>query len=90
MPMYIIGLYGVVSHVLLLIAFIKDPLKCFKNSATYLVANLAVSDLLISLFEPYKKYVSSETRNVYNFLVHLYLTVAIILVTSILQQPHSD
>ena len=51
-PLHIIGVFGVVLHVLLLIAFIKDPLKCFRNSATYLVANLAVSDLIISLCGP--------------------------------------
>ena len=52
-PVHVIGLSGVILHVLLLIAFIKDPLKCFRNSATYLVANLAVSDLIISLCGPY-------------------------------------
>ena len=51
-PWHIIGIFGVVLHVLLLIAFIKDPLKCFRNSATYLVANLAVSDLIISSCGP--------------------------------------
>ncbi|CAB3980910.1 5-hydroxytryptamine receptor 1A [Paramuricea clavata] len=34
---------------MLLIAFIKDPLKCFRNSATYLVGNLALSDLLVNV-----------------------------------------
>ena len=52
-PVHIIGLYGFVLHALLLNAFAKDPLKCFRNSATYLVANLAVSDLVISLCGPY-------------------------------------
>ena len=36
-------------HILLLIAFLKDPLKCFRNSGTYLVGNLAVSDFLACL-----------------------------------------
>ena len=40
---------GVVSNVLLLVAFLKDPLKCFRNSGTYLVINLSVSDCLTSL-----------------------------------------
>ncbi len=53
LPVLIIGIYGVVLHVLLLIAFAKDPLKCFRNSATYLVANLAVSDLMTSLCGPF-------------------------------------
>ena len=53
LPVYFIFFCGVISHVLLLIAFIKDPLKCFRNSATYLVANLAVADLTISLCGPF-------------------------------------
>ena len=52
-PIYLsllaIPIFGVISHVLLLVAFIKDPLKCFRNSATYFVMNLAVSDSLPSL-----------------------------------------
>ena len=48
LPVYFMCLCGVISHALLLIAFAKDPLKCFRNSATYIVANLAVSDLTIS------------------------------------------
>ncbi len=40
---------GVFMHLLLLIAFLKDPLKCFRNSGTYLVGNLAVSDFLACL-----------------------------------------
>ena len=47
--MYLLLHFGVVCQVCLLIAFIKDPLKCFRNSGTYLVANLAVSDLLMCL-----------------------------------------
>ena len=71
-PMYIIGLYGVVSNVLLLIAFIKDPLKCFKNSATYLVANLAVSDFMVSLCQPYK-----------DWIVHLTFRAILTMATSV-------
>ena len=44
-----IGTFGVVSNILLLVAFIKDPLKCFRNSGTYLVMNLSVSDCITSL-----------------------------------------
>ena len=44
-----IGTFGVISNVLLLVAFIKDPLKCFRNSGTYLVMNLSVSDCITSL-----------------------------------------
>ena len=42
----VIGTFGVVSNILLLVAFIKDPLKCFRNSGTYLIMNLSVSDCL--------------------------------------------
>ena len=48
-PIIVICAIGVVSNILLLFAFTKDPLKCFRNSATYLVISLAVSDSLTSL-----------------------------------------
>ena len=48
-PGIVICTLGVISNVLLLVAFIKDPLKCFRNSGTYLVINLSVSDCLTSL-----------------------------------------
>ncbi|XP_028393445.1 alpha-1A adrenergic receptor-like [Dendronephthya gigantea] len=47
-----ICIFGVIAHMFLFVAFIKDPLKCFKNSGTYLVGNLAISDLLTSLISP--------------------------------------
>jgi hypothetical protein len=37
---------GVVSHLLLFTCLLKDPLKCFRNSATYLIANLVLSDFI--------------------------------------------
>ena len=40
---------GAVANLMLLIAFVKDPLKCFRNSATYLVGNLALSDMVYNL-----------------------------------------
>jgi hypothetical protein len=46
---FAIGPVGVFMHLLLLIALLKDPLKCFRNSGTYLVGNLAVSDFLVCL-----------------------------------------
>ena len=45
-PYVIICVTGVVTNFLLLIGFAKDPLKCFRNSATYLVMNLCVTDCL--------------------------------------------
>ena len=48
-PIVLICSVGVVLNALLLVAFIKDPLKCFRNSATYLVMSLTVNDFLICL-----------------------------------------
>lgn len=50
---YTICAFGVISHVFLIIAFIKDPLKLFRNSGTYLVANLALSDFLTCSIVPF-------------------------------------
>ena len=47
---YMLCCVGVLANVMLLIAFIKNPLKCFRNSAAYLVGNLAVSDSIYNLF----------------------------------------
>ena len=52
LPLIKISVLGVALNVLLLLAFLKDPLKCFRNSGTYLVMNLAVSDCLTCLFVP--------------------------------------
>ena len=53
LPLITISVLGVALNILLLVAFLKDPLKCFKNSGTYLVMNLAVSDCLTCLFAPF-------------------------------------
>ena len=49
-PIIIVSSVAVVSNVLLLIAFIKDPLKCFRNTGTYLVMNLSASDCMMGVF----------------------------------------
>ena len=46
LPIYLTLFAGVLSHFLLFICLAKDPLKCFRNSATYLIANLALSDFI--------------------------------------------
>ena len=48
-PNIVVCTLGVVSNALLLVAFIKNPLKCFRNSGTCLVMNLSVSDSLTCL-----------------------------------------
>ena len=55
---------------MLLIAFIKDPLKCFRNSATYLVGNLALSDLLVGLMLLTRTFLESENAVV--VFLHLF------------------
>ena len=50
-PHFTVGFPGTTSNALLLIAFIKDPLRCFRNSGTYLVMTLSVSDLYTCLFD---------------------------------------
>jgi hypothetical protein len=47
--LYVICAFGAISQVFLIVAFIKDPLKCFRNPATYLIVTLAVSDFLACL-----------------------------------------
>ena len=53
LPVFIISVLGVSLNVLLLVAILKDPLKCFRNSGTCLVMNLAVSDCLTCLVAPF-------------------------------------
>lgn len=45
----LIALTGAVANVLLLLAIVKDPLKCFRNPMSWFIANLAFSDLLNAL-----------------------------------------
>ena len=74
----IIGFFGVTSNALLVIALIKDPLKCFKNSGTYFFINLSVSDLLTSLYGfslLHKAIFTSEFKMVTKFLT---LTIGIV------------
>ena len=49
LPLYVVSSIGILSNLMLLFAFLKDPLKCFRNSGTYLVGNLAFCDMLFSL-----------------------------------------
>ena len=45
----IFAVIGLLSNSLLLVRLIKDPLKCFRNSSSYFVTNLCISDILTSL-----------------------------------------
>ena len=45
---------GVILHLLLLYAFLKDPLKCFKNLGMSFVINLAIPDFLACFSLPFQ------------------------------------
>ena len=45
-PRYLITLTRIFSNILLLVGIIMDPLKCFRNSSSYLIINLAAMDIL--------------------------------------------
>ncbi len=45
-----ITVIATIANVLLLLAIYKNPLKCFRNRTTYFIANVAIADLLSSLF----------------------------------------
>ncbi len=45
-PRYVITLTGILSNIFLLLGMIMDPLKCFRNSSSYLIMNLGVTDIL--------------------------------------------
>ena len=77
---------GAVSNALLLVAFIKDPLKCFRNSATYLVMNLSVCDSLYCLTVPLhftKITVKTNSHSTVDFLVHYFAGVSFLSIISI-------
>lgn len=49
-----IHICGVILHSLLLYAFSKDPLKCFKNLRMSLIINLAIADFLVCFISPFR------------------------------------
>ena len=74
-PTLIVSLLGVTSNLLLLNAFIKDPLKCFRNSGSYLVIDLTVSDLLTCLIAPLYFRVNVESWTFVSGLMVLYFMI---------------
>ena len=62
------AILGVASNVLLLVAFYKDPLKCFRNSGTYLVMNLSVADCLMCILW----LLSNNTSRISSYLILLF------------------
>ncbi len=73
-PLTTICILGVVSNGLLLVAFFKDPIKCFRNSAKHFVMNLSISDCLTCLFGLFfyitVNYMTAENRKIILFFSH--------------------
>ncbi len=86
-PLTTICILGVVSNGLLLLAFFKDPLKCFRNSATHFVTNLSISDCLTCLFALFlditANYMTPENHEIILFLALWFETVSLASLTSI-------
>lgn len=80
---YIICIFGAISHVFLITAFIKDPLKCFKNFATYLVENLVVSDFLTCFFGPFSCCVPTRWYSTCQFIIHTTSSASLLAIVSI-------
>ena len=81
-----ISVLGVAFNVLLLVAFLKDPLKCFRNSGTYLVMNLAVSDCLTCLFAPSfldTDVIPSRWHRIFEFLILWFAIASFVSIASI-------
>ena len=81
---FFICFLGVISQLLLLYAFFKDPLKCFKKSGTFLVINLAVADFLICSVTPV--YVCAKAagwHETLRFIAYTALSVSTLTITSI-------
>ena len=79
-------IFGVIAHVFLIVAFIKDPLKCFRNSGTYLVGNLAISDLqtcLISLIFFLQRHFLGTRHSVLLFAKHVSMNESILTIATI-------
>ena len=86
LPVITISFLGAVLNTLLLFSFIKDPLKCFRNSATYLVMNLAVSDCFACLFAAVHHAINIGATSNYNtlqFFILVFGNVSLLSIASI-------
>ena len=82
---FVTALLGAASNVLLLIALYKDPLKCFRNSGTYFIVNLSISDLLTCVFVPFFLHVIviADSSAVFGLLVVSFGNVSFVSIASI-------
>ena len=47
---FAISLVGIVGNIFVIVAHIKDPLKCFKTSSSSFIVNIAVIDLMVTTY----------------------------------------
>ncbi|XP_028397019.1 melanocortin receptor 5-like [Dendronephthya gigantea] len=78
-----ICIFGVIAHVFLIVAFIKDPLKCFRNAGTYLVGHLAISDLLFCLASLVERHILVTWHLILLFVKHVCVGVSILTIAAI-------
>ena len=84
LPAVIICILEMVSNILLLVAFIKDPLKCFRNSGTYLMMNLSVADCLTCPF--FMFFLSRPTTDfhaIHQFFMFLFPNISFVSIMSV-------
>jgi hypothetical protein len=74
---------GVLSHFLLLVCLAKDPLKCFRNSASYLVGNLALADFIVCSLGMMRDMIFVNNLEVTTFLEYAATTATLISVFSL-------
>ena len=81
----VIAVAGAILNISLLIVYIKDPLKCFRNSATYLVMNLAISDCATcSIFLFLRLFLLLFGKNpIFEFFLHCLMTASCLSIASI-------
>ena len=75
-PFYFVISTGIVSNILLLLCLIKDPLKCFRNSASYFIMSLSVSDVLVCICRLIEAHCQLGTDGKLHFLLHFPLYVS--------------
>ena len=75
-------LCGVLLQLMLLFALVKDPLKCFRNSAVYLVANLSIADLNVCIRSVLTIALDPESR-VMEFWGHSTIVASLLTILSI-------
>ena len=82
---YCIAFCGVILHSLLLFAFVKDPLKCFKNFRMSFVINLEVSDFLVCFVTSLVPFVNDDRMLflIFQFLGESSSNVTYLTITSI-------